>query len=83
MALSDLFEKNQMFQALCQEPKCRARLGGMHMPCVGGGVVLICHRCGTVSAFQNMRFGIRPSVVMKLRPDELEKIGGKLVGASR
>lgn len=74
-----LFEhsKTQLFTTLCQNPKCRCHLGGMHIPCVGGVVRFICHRCGTVSEFKNTHFGIRPSVSGQLTPAQLRQFGGK------
>lgn len=57
-----------LFNVLCQNKSCRQRLGGMHIPCAGGIVVVHCLRCGTVSRFKNGMYGIAADVMGKLKP---------------
>jgi hypothetical protein len=46
------------YKVLCQNARCHVALGGLHMPCVGGFVLIACHKCGFVSYFRNEAFGI-------------------------
>lgn len=41
----------QYFRALCQNERCRAKLGGFHVPSVGGCVLFACHDCQLVTLF--------------------------------
>lgn len=43
---------DQYFRTLCQNPKCRAPLGGFHVPQVGATILYACHRCRNVSIFR-------------------------------
>ena len=52
-----------LFRALCQNPKCRAQLGGFHIPAHGGRVVFACYLCGTTSEFKNKLFEIKAAVI--------------------
>lgn len=51
------------FRTLCQSERCRASLGGFHIPHVGGVVLYACHRCRLVSVFRSEQFGIRGYLV--------------------
>jgi len=46
------------YRTLCQNVRCRAALGGLYIPCVGGCVIMACHKCGFVSVFRNETYGI-------------------------
>ena len=59
MAFGELSLPGQMYRTLCQDPGCRAPLGGMHIPCGGGLVVFHCHACGSSSAFENTAVGYK------------------------
>jgi predicted RNA-binding Zn-ribbon protein involved in translation (DUF1610 family) len=57
------------FRARCAAPKCKALLGGFHIPHVGGMVVFSCPTCGLTTIFKNAEFGIQT------------RLAGPLVGA--
>ena len=44
---------------LCQNPKCRNSLGGVHFPSTGGFVFMECQKCRHTSLFINETFGLK------------------------
>lgn len=60
-----------LFRCLCQNEKCRATLGAIHIPCVAGRVVFICHTCGTITEFKNGPDGFDAKVLGNV--NELER----------
>lgn len=65
------------FRTLCQFERCRAALGGFHIPHVGGVVIFPCHRCRMISVFRSETFGIRSELV-NTKGEILDKKTGKL-----
>lgn len=51
------------FRARCAAPRCKALLGGFHIPHVGGMVVFSCPQCGLTSVFKNGEFGIQVRLI--------------------
>jgi hypothetical protein len=47
------------YKAMCQDQKCRAPLGGMHIPCTAGMVVFFCRKCGGVTMFEATPIGFK------------------------
>jgi hypothetical protein len=44
---------------LCQNPKCRAPIGGMHIPAPEARLIIYCHKCGARSGFLQTSHGVR------------------------
>lgn len=53
----------QYFRALCQNESCRSKLGGFHVPEVGGSILFACHRCQLVSVFLVELKQIKPYLI--------------------
>lgn len=68
--LDDLKIKERFFTALCQNDKCHAIVGGMHIPCSGGVILFVCQKCGTASEFENTPRGwaMRAVGTLKAKP---------------
>lgn len=56
------------FTALCQDPKCRTKLAGIHVPCPMGTITLFCYRCNKVSLFRLEPNQIRAGLVGTFDP---------------
>lgn len=58
----------QIFKAICQNKECRVLVGAMHIPCVAGTVIFVCHKCSMVSRFDNGADGYEPKALGKATP---------------
>jgi len=63
----------QAYRVLCQNTKCRATLGTIHIPCAGGRVVFACYACGSVSAFTNGPYELEAKLVGSIPVEEMKK----------
>jgi hypothetical protein len=59
--------KQHYFKARCQDPACKAFLGGFHIPCTAGWVVMVCWKCRKASAFRNGPDGFDAILVGELK----------------
>lgn len=69
--LSKLMERDgksttKMFSVLCQNPKCKAHLGGVHFCSDKGVAYFTCQKCNSVTGVENTEAGhelalIKPS----------------------
>lgn len=73
MALFGDKSGEQAYRVLCQNERCRATLGTMHIPCTGGRVVFVCYVCASISAFTNGACGIKAELAGVVPPEQMRK----------